>query len=1151
MRLIIFLEYRHCFCSLSLIHYFLLEKGKPSERAGRKASGLSPDSEDKAAGLPGVYGTTLGCHHARLFNFRGAAMLTRDMLLRDHSLKFHSLFLTLITFLSILSSSLVFSAEIKLAWDANAESDLAGYKIYYGTSPRTGTDPKSCNLCGYSAVVTAGKVTSYTIGSLITGQNYYVSLSATDTSGNESGFSNEVSGTAKDSTSTQNYTITTNPAGLGITVDGTTYTAPQTFGWVQGSSHTLSVSSPQGGAGSRYIYGSWSDGGAQTHTVTVPSSSATYTASFSTQYSLTTTASPSGGGTVNPSGVNWYNIGQSVSVSATANAGYSFSSWTGDLTGSTNPTSLTMGGPKSLTANFTQNQYTVTVSVNPSAGGSVTKSPNKSTYVYGDQVTLTAAANTGYTFGSWSGDASGTTSPATVTVNGNKAVTATFTAIPETVSTPTMPAGSGSGVTGTSYSYSTGGATSSLSHSVEYQFDWKGDGSDLSPWGVAGQSKTWTVAGTYQVRARARCVSHTGVVSGWSGGFSVTISQATVSFTVATIPSGLQVGVDGTTYAAPRTFNWVPGTSHTISVSSPQSGATGTQYVYSSWSDGGAQSHTVTVPTSSVTYTANFSTQYSLTTTASPSGGGTVSPSGANWYNSGQSVSVSATANAGYSFSSWTGDQIGSTNPISLTMGGPKSLTANFIQNQYTAAVNVNPSAGGSVTKSPNKSTYVYGDQVTLTAAANTGYTFSSWSGDASGTTNPVTLTINGNKTATVNFVNSISLGVSPSDGLSVSGTQGGPFSQSSQTYMLQNKGVNPINWTASKTQPWVSLSSKGGNLSPGGTVSVKVSINNNANQLKAGSYNDNIIFSNTAKGNETVSIPVALMVSPLLKTYTVQSSPSGLQIIVDGTNYTAPQTFNWTVGSFHTLTAPSPQSSPGVQYYFNSWSFWTKRNHGQTITAPASGATYTAYFTSQPASSQSADSSGGAVATVSGGNLLDRGGTDSPHRTFSTPAETTALPMIGELESPSEGRRVYGIKTIYGWALDGEGISKVKLYMDGEFVCDIPYGGLIEGLRNAYPNYPDAERGGFALVWDYSSLSSGDHFVQIEVLNVRGEVLKLGANILVQNISGDMVNQGNLSEVLIPGIKLTVGENTNTYDLRLEWSKESQVFEIIDLYPR
>ena len=49
---------------------FLLKKGKPLERAERKASGLSPNSGDRAEGLAGVYSTTSGRHHARLFHFR-------------------------------------------------------------------------------------------------------------------------------------------------------------------------------------------------------------------------------------------------------------------------------------------------------------------------------------------------------------------------------------------------------------------------------------------------------------------------------------------------------------------------------------------------------------------------------------------------------------------------------------------------------------------------------------------------------------------------------------------------------------------------------------------------------------------------------------------------------------------------------------------------------------------------------------------------------------------------------------------------------------------------------------------------------------------------------------------------------------------------
>lgn len=76
-----------------------------------------------------------------------------------------------------------------LSWTANTESDLAGYKLYYGTSARTGTQAPG----GYTSNVDVGKVTTYTLSNLTEGQKYYFSLVAYDTSQNVSPFSNEVS----------------------------------------------------------------------------------------------------------------------------------------------------------------------------------------------------------------------------------------------------------------------------------------------------------------------------------------------------------------------------------------------------------------------------------------------------------------------------------------------------------------------------------------------------------------------------------------------------------------------------------------------------------------------------------------------------------------------------------------------------------------------------------------------------------------------------------------------------------------------------------------------------------------------------------------------------------------------------------------------
>src|SRR5262249_13055579 len=124
-------------------------------------------------------------------------------------------------------------------------------------------------------------------------------------------------------------TVQTNPAGLQITVDGTPFTAPQSFSWISGSPHTIATTTPQGTGGTRRVFANWSDGGAISHVV-APTVPATYTANFTTQHLLTTVVSPVGGGTVGtspPSADGYYDAGTLVQLSAFANFGFAFSSW--------------------------------------------------------------------------------------------------------------------------------------------------------------------------------------------------------------------------------------------------------------------------------------------------------------------------------------------------------------------------------------------------------------------------------------------------------------------------------------------------------------------------------------------------------------------------------------------------------------------------------------------------------------------------------------------------------------------------------------------------------------------------------------------------------------------------------------------------------
>jgi hypothetical protein len=165
---------------------------------------------------------------------------------------------------------------------------------------------------------------------------------------------------------------------------------------------------------------------------------------------------------------------------------------------------------------------------------------------------------------------------------------------------------------------------------------------------------------------------------------------ALTKVTFQTNPAGLTVIVDGVSQVTPYSTNWNTGTSHTINTRSPQSGGSTTQYVFSSWSDGGAQSHTVNTPSTATTYTVTFVTQYYLTMTASPSGGGTVTPA-SGWNNKGQSVTINATANSGYNFGSWSGSGTGSYSGTSksptITMNGPITEAAQFTVIQSVLSV--------------------------------------------------------------------------------------------------------------------------------------------------------------------------------------------------------------------------------------------------------------------------------------------------------------------------------------------------------------------------------------------------------------------------------------------------------------------------------
>jgi uncharacterized repeat protein (TIGR02543 family) len=509
-------------------------------------------------------------------------------------------------------------------------------------------------------------------------------------------------------------------------------------------------------------------------------------------YTLTINTSGQGSVSKSPSQTT-YVSGSSVQLTAIPSPGWQFTSWSGDLSGSANPATVTVDDNKAVTATFTLNTYTLTVTVSPTSGGTVTKSPNQSTYHFGDTVTFTESPSAGYTFSAWSGDGTGTGTTRTVTITGNMAVTATFTQVAYTITASagsggvispsgsvsvgqgssrafTITPNSGYAVSGVVVDGSSVGAVSSytfsnvqVAHTISASFTQSqytltvnvvGTGCSVSK---SPSQASYTYGSTVQLTPVAAAGW---TFSRWSGALSGSANPATITMSgnkavTVTFTQNrytLTISTSGSGSTSPSTGSRSYGSGSQVQVTAtPASG-----WSFSHWhldgADAGSSNPTTVTMNSAHTLQAVF-TQNTYTLTVSVTGSGSTTPAAGSYvYSTGSSVPVTASPVAGWSFDHWVldGSSVGSANPYTVLMNGGHTLGAVFTQDQYTLSVNI--SGQGSVSKSPSQATYTYGASVQMTATPAAGWTFMGWSGDASGFSNPLSLTVNGNMAVTATF---------------------------------------------------------------------------------------------------------------------------------------------------------------------------------------------------------------------------------------------------------------------------------------------------------------------------------------------------------------------------------------------------------------
>lgn len=209
------------------------------------------------------------------------------------------------------------AAEITLAWDANAEPDLSGYKVYSGTASRS-----------YSGSVDVGNWTNCVMGGLEPGRTYYFSAKAYNATGSESDYSSEVVYNVPAACS---YSLS--PGSQPYTSSGGTgsvsVSTASTCGWTAASSASwLAVTAGASGTGPGSVsYSVAANTGSATRTATLAVGGQVFTVTQSGAVgSYSISASAGSGGTISPLGTSSVANGGSKSYTITPKIGYGISS---------------------------------------------------------------------------------------------------------------------------------------------------------------------------------------------------------------------------------------------------------------------------------------------------------------------------------------------------------------------------------------------------------------------------------------------------------------------------------------------------------------------------------------------------------------------------------------------------------------------------------------------------------------------------------------------------------------------------------------------------------------------------------------------------------------------------------------------------------
>ncbi len=162
-------------------------------------------------------------------------------------------------------------------------------------------------------------------------------------------------------------------------------------------------------------------------------------------------------------------------------------------------------------------------------------------------------------------------------------------------------------------------------------------------------------------------------------------------------------------------------------------------------------------------------------------------------------------------------------------------------------------------------------------------------------------------------------------------------------------------------------------------------------------------------------------------------------------------------------------------------------------------------------------------------------------------------------LEEPVANNVSTGISNLRGWAIGLAPISKIELFIDGQYSTDIPSGAARADVGAAFPNYPNANRSGFSMAFPYTLLSPGSHTALIRAHDINGLTQETSSSFIVARLDNEFIADPNLVSLSSATASLSGQEVIVTnliadgrfYDVRLRWRVATQQFEMESVIKR